>query len=122
MQFFGRRYMQIVKEKILIDDLKKMSEKMFSQLVKAVVDTDQEIMVVDAEMHADEEELLLENGSSQGNLWGINIYPYETGDNWIEFDSMINIRPSWGNKSRSVDDPKIREKIIKIVYKLVQKC
>jgi len=114
--------MQIVKEKILIEDLQKMAEKMFGKLVKAVIDIDQEIMVVDAEMHADEEELLLENGSHQGSLWGINLYPYKTGNDWIEFDSMINMRPSWGNSSRSVDDPRIQEKIITIVNKLVQRC
>ena len=72
------------------------------------------------ELHADEETLLLENGSQQEYLWGINIYSEMIGDeNWIEFDSMINIRPSWGNKSCGVDDPKIQEKIINIVNGLV---
>jgi len=79
-------------------------------------------MIVDAQMHADEEDFLLEDGSEQGNLWGINIRPYETSEKFIEFDSMINMRPGWGNNSRGVDDPKMRERIIKIVNKLVQKC
>ncbi len=52
-------------------------------------------MVVGGELHADEEQWLLENGS-QADLWGINLYPAETSDDWIEFDSMINIRPSAG--------------------------
>jgi len=79
-------------------------------------------MVVDAELHADQESLLLERGSKQVDLWGINIYPNKMGDDkWIEFDSMINIRPSWGNSSRGVDDPKVQEKIIKIVNRLVEK-
>jgi len=95
---------------------------MFEYLVKTVVDIEKEIMVVDAEMHADEEEFLLEAGSEQANLWGINIRPKKLPDgNWIEFDSMINIRPSQGNRSRDVHDPKIREKITKIVNKLVKK-
>jgi hypothetical protein len=112
--------MQIISDKISIEELKKMSEKMFGGLVKAVIDIEKEIMVVDAELHADEESLLLEEGSNQENLWGINIYP-ENIDNtdWIEFDSMINLRPSFGNKSRGVDDLKIREKITTIVNKLV---
>lgn len=112
--------MQLVQDKISIPELKKMSEKMFGNLVKAVVDVEKEIMVVDAEFHADQEIFLLEEGSEQGNLWGINIHPndYPNGS-WIEFDSMINMRPSWGNRTRSVDDPKIQEKIIMLVNKLV---
>ena len=114
--------MKVVKEKISIEELKDMSKKMFGRLVKAVVDVEQETMVVDAELHADQESLLLERGSKQVDLWGINIYPNKMGDDkWIEFDSMINIRPSWGNSSRGVDDPKVQEKIIKIVNRLVEK-
>jgi hypothetical protein len=114
--------MQIIYKNISLETLKIMSQKMFGNFVKAVVDVEKEIMVVDADLHADEESLLLENGSEQGNLWGINIYPENIeNEKWIEFDSMINLRPSWGNKSRSVDDKKIREKIIKIVNRLVVK-
>jgi hypothetical protein len=71
-------------------------------------------------MHADEEQLLLENGSAQENLWGINLYPEKFPDNsWIVFDSMINLRPSYGNRTRGVDNPEIQKKIIAIVNKLV---
>lgn len=114
--------MQIVHEKILIEDLEKMSKKMFGGLVKAVVDIKKEIMAVDAELHADEEILLLEHGSQQENLWGINIYPEKIeGENWIEFDSMINLRPSCGNMSRGVNNTKLRDKIISVVNRLVTK-
>ena len=113
--------MKIVKDKISIDDLKQMSEKMFGGLVKAVVDIELEIMAIDAELHVDEEYLLLEEGSQQDNLWGINIHPNMPNENWIEFDSMINIRPALGNKSRSVESEHLRKKIITIVNKLVAK-
>ena|SRR3990172_4361915 len=114
--------MQIVREKISIDDLKKMTEKMFGRLVKAVVDIERGIMAVDAELHSDEEEVLLEDGSKQEDLWGINIHPDMVGgEDWIEFDSMINIRPSVGNRTRGVDNPTIQEKIKVIVNKLVKK-
>ena len=114
--------MKIVNDRISVDELKKMSEKMFGDFVKAVVDIEKEIMVVDAGLHSDEEALLLENESKQENLWGINIYPESfENDDFIEFDSMINLRPSWGNKTRSVDNPKDRKKIISIVSKLVIK-
>lgn len=114
--------MHIVKEKISLEELNKMSEKMFNNLVKAVVDIENEIMAVDAELHADLEGLLLENGSNQEHLWGINLHPNKLPDiTWIEFDSMINIRPRQNNRDRYVHDQKIREKIINIVNKLVQK-
>jgi len=113
--------MQIVREKITLEELKKMSEKMHDNLVKAVVDIEKNIMVVDAGMHADEEVVLLEEGSQQEDLWGINIYPYQSIEKWIEFDSMINLRPSYGNKTRSVDDIKVQERIKKIVEALVSK-
>lgn len=99
-----------------------MAENMFGDLVKAVVDINSKIMAVDAELHADQEKVLLENGAKQENLWGINLYPdsYNEED-FIEFDSMINLRPSWGNTSRGVDDKNIQNKIIEIVNNLVTK-
>ena len=114
--------MKVVNNKITIEELKKMSAKMFDNLVKAVVDIEKEIMVVDAVMHADQESFLLDRGSKQENLWGINLYPNKIKEqDFIEFDSMINIRATQGNRGRDVYDPKIREKIIKIVNKLVIK-
>jgi len=113
--------MKIIKDKILIFELRKMAEQMFGNLVKAVVDVEKEIMVVDGELHADEEALLLEKGSQQKSLWGINIYPEIQGEEWIEFDSMINLRPSFQNLSRGVDDLSVRRKIRKIVNKLVKR-
>jgi len=100
--------MQIIRTKTPITEFKKMAQKMFGNLVKAVVDTDKEIMAVNGELHADEEAFLLKNNSKQENLWGINIYPKIKGDNWIEFDSMINLRPSLSNLSRGVDDKSTR--------------
>lgn len=111
--------MRIVDKNISIEELKKMAEKMFGNLIKAVVDIEKEIMAVDAELHADEERLLLENGSEQKNLWGINIYPEVNDENWIEFDSMINLRPAQGNRSRGVENVEIREKIIAVINKIV---
>lgn len=107
-------------QKISIDTLQEMAKKLYGNLVKAVVDVEKGIMVVSGELHSDEEAFLLQKGSRQENLWGINLYPdYYPQEHWIEFDSMINLRPSFGNLSRGVDDPKIREKIVKIVNQLV---
>ena len=113
--------MKIVKDKIDLSVLESMSQKMFDNLVKAVVDIEKEIMVVDAPMHADEEAELLKDGSKQENVWGINLYPKESGDDFIEFDSMINIRPRQNNRSRGVENIEIQKKIINIVNKLVSR-
>ncbi len=97
-----------------------MAEGRFGNLVKAVVDVERKIMALDGELHADEEALLLENGSRQENLWGVNIYPELEGPERIEFDSVINIRPSQGNRSRGVDAKETREEVALVVSKLVK--
>lgn len=108
-------------KRISIIELKKVAEELFGNLVKAVVDIEKEIMVVGGELHSDEEALLIQEGSKQENLWGINIYPEIKDESWIEFDALINLRPSQGNRSRGVENPKTRERIIEIVNKLVQR-
>ncbi len=113
--------MKIISETLTIDELKQMAADMFGDLVKAVVDVDRGLIAVDAELHSDLEALLLENGSKQKSLWGINLYPEMQGDDYIEFDSMINMRPSQDNKSRGVDNEEIRKKIIEIVTKRIKR-
>jgi len=113
--------MKLVDKKIKIEELNKMALRIFGGLVKAVVDIKKEIMVVDGEMHADEEKYLLETGSKQDNLWGINLYPQLKKDDFIEFDSVINFRPRLNNFSRGIENKIIRNKIIEIVNKLIKK-
>lgn len=106
---------------ILLSDLKNMASKMFGDLVKAVVDIELGIMMIDAELHADLEQYLLKQGSKQNNLWGINLHLKHYGtDKFIEYDSMINMRPRQDNPSRDVLDPKLRQEIKDLVAKLVQ--
>jgi hypothetical protein len=113
--------MKVIDSRISVNELKKMAAKMFGNMVKVVVDIDREILAVDGELHSDEEALLLERNSKQENLWGINIYPELKNEDWIEFDSMINLRPSLKNLSRGIDDPDIRKKITKVVNKLIER-
>lgn len=112
-------FMLIIREKISIEEIKNMALNKFGNMVKAVVDVEKEFMAIDAELHADEEALLIENGSNQRNLWGINIYPDLNKEEWIEFDSMINLKPSQGNRTRGIDNPDIKEKIVKIIDDLI---
>ena len=106
----------ITVEKITIDELRAMSVKMSEPLVKGVVDIARRMLVVDAELHSDEELLLLEQGSAQADLWGINLWPEAYGnEDFVEYDSMINIRPLQNNRSRGVEDPDVRRIIFEIV-------
>ncbi len=113
--------MKLVETGITMVELRSMAEARFGDLVKAVVDVRRGVMAVDADLHSDEEALLIEQGSTQGDLWGINLYPDLSTDEWIEFDSMINIRPSQGNRSRGVDDAGVRSRILDVVSALVRR-
>lgn len=120
MQFHtGSMSIDIVRTVITRAALKAAAEALFGDMVKAVVDLRRNVMAIGGELHSDEESALLDDGSEQSNLWGINIYPAEPGDDWIEFDSMINVRPSVNNRSRDVVDPAVRESIRAVVRKLV---
>jgi len=110
----------IIKQPITRRELIKIAEEGFGDLVKAVVDIEKETLALGAELHSDEEALLLQSGSKQNNLWGINLYPSKYGEGFVEFDSVINLRPSVGNLSRGVDSPQIQEKILDIVRKLIK--
>ena len=106
--------------KISIKELGEMAESMYGNIVKAVVDINKKQVVVDAPMHVDEEQFLLEQGSNQEDLWGLNLHPEKFGtDKFIEFDSMINIRPRANNMSRTVQDPEIQQKLRDIISGLV---
>ena len=111
--------MEVIRESVTLDHLRELAESGFGYLVKAVVDVGLGIMAIGGEMHADEEAALLGLGSSQTDLWGINLYPDLPVADWIEFDSMINVRPSLGNRSRGVDDPGLRDRIRVVVDRLV---
>lgn len=105
--------------RIALAELREMAARTFGDLVKAVVDVEKEAMAVDADLHADQEAYLLEEGSSQEDLWGINLHAEWAEEDWIEFDSLINIRPRQDNPSRDVLDEGVRQTIAAIVGKLV---
>jgi len=105
---------------ISLSELSRMAQRMFEPLVKAVIDVKKGMIAIDADMHSDEELYLLEQGSMQEDLWGINFWPEKYGtDEFVEFDSMINIRPRQNNRTRGVQDAAIRAQILDIVEKAV---
>ena len=112
--------MKILEKEIKREELKNAKNLLNDEMVKAVVDVEKEIIGVDAEMHADIEQMLLANGSNQDALCGSNLWLEEEGDDFIEFDSMINIRPRQGNRSRGVENPETQQKIKEVVTKWIK--
>jgi hypothetical protein len=106
---------------ISIAELRQLARARSGDMVKGVVDLERRVMLLDADLHADQDAELLFEGSAQRHLWGINLYPDVDGPDWLEFDSMINLRPSFGNRSRGVDDPTTRDAIAALVDELVRR-
>lgn len=105
--------MQIIRKKITKEDLFKISDVIFDEnMVKAVVDIGKRLVAIDAPMHVDLEQMLLQNGSKQEDLWGINLHPED--EEFVEFDSLINIRPKQ-NKHLYIDDENTRNQILEVV-------
>ena len=113
--------MEIISKKISRDELNKMDSGYFEDKIKAVVDIEKQIIGVDAELHADIEGALIEEGSELRNLWGINFLADEDEiEEFVKFDSLINIHPKQNNRSRDVEDENIRNKILEAVEKWIE--
>lgn len=110
---------RIVSEKISQDIVQEAAAAWYGNMVKAVVDIEKKVIALGGEMHSDAEQLLLQQGSRHEDLWGFNLYPDEPRGDWIQYTSLINIRPHAGNKSMEIEDKNIREKIREIVDSLI---
>jgi hypothetical protein len=117
--FVKTHAMQILQTAITRAELAALAENTFGDMIKCVADVKRGLLALDAELHADLERLLLENGSAGEDLWGFNLYPDEEGDDFIEYDSLINIRSWQGNPSRGISNPETRETIEKIVAQFI---
>ena len=111
--------MQILQKSITRAELSALAENTFGDMIKCVADVKLGLLALDAELHADLERLLLDNGSAGEDLWGFNLYPEEEGDDFIEYDSLINIRSWQNNPTRDVLDPDVREAIKQIVEQFI---
>ena len=111
--------MQILQEPVSREELKRIAENTFGDMVKCVADVRLNLLAIDADLHADLETLLLDNGSAQEDLWGFNLWVEEEGQDFVEFDSLINIRAWQGNPSRDVLNPEVRETIMSVIAKFI---
>jgi len=86
--------------------------------IKLAVDVEREVLAGGGEYHADCEEVLLEDGSLQENIWGADWYP---DSRTVGFVALINIRPRQGNRGMEIEDPTLRRRIEAIVRRLVER-
>jgi hypothetical protein len=86
--------------------------------IKLAVDIEREVLAGGGEYHADCEEVLLEDGSLQENIWGADWYP---DSRTVGFIALINIRPRQGNRGMEIEDPTLRRRIEAIVRRLVER-
>lgn len=100
-------------------ELRRLLERYFEDMVKYVVDVARGVAAVGGEMHADAEQVLLDDGSRQDDLWGANYYPGRGPEDGIELTSLINIRPAQGNRSMEIQDPALRERVRELTHALV---
>jgi hypothetical protein len=110
---------RILQSPVTRRELVVLAAEQFGDMIKAAVDVVREVVALGGQLHSDEEAILLDDGSRQSDVWGINLYPDEPGDGWIEFDSMINVRPSQGNRSRGVADKALQNRIREVVSRWV---
>ena len=89
----------------------------FDVYIKTVIDVKKKICSAGCDRHFDSEEVLLEQGSMQENLWGGGI---DLETKITDCNSMINIRPKQNNDSNEIRDVKIRmefENLTKFFFK-----
>lgn len=90
--------------------------KIWGVYVKIVVDIEREMLAGGSEKHYQCEEVLLEDGSRQRDLWGADWNPYTQT---IYFESIINIRPSENNRTMIIQSPELRERITIVTTRLL---
>jgi len=106
----------IIRERATEDKIREMMEELGSY-IKVAVDVEREILAGGGEYHADCEEVLLEDGSRQEDIWGADWYP---DSRIIGFGALINIRPEQANRSMEIESPDLRQKIEGIVRRLLE--
>ena len=108
----------LLERRIEAHELRRLALR-FEEMVKYVVDVERGTIAIGGEMHADAEEVLLEAGSRQADLWGANYYPGRGREGCIEYTSLINIRPSAGNRGMELLDPALRARVLEITFAVI---
>src|SRR3989344_8346737 len=107
---------KIVREKISKNELEELAKDFYGFMIKGAIDIDREIVAFGGEYHIDANSVLIQEGSRQENIWGFNIHIHKLKDlsDWLEYTSLINIRPNQENKTMKIQSEELRKKIKKI--------
>jgi len=89
-------------------------------MIKGVADIERGTIALGGEWHMDANQVLIEDGSNQENLWGFNIYLNKSRKEMLEYNSLINIKPRQGNRNMEIENEEIKKKILEIVNNLVE--
>ena len=111
---------RIITDTITKEEMAEIAKEFYENMVKGVIDVENEIIALGGEYHMDANMILIEHGSQQNNVWGFNIYLDRDGDDWLEYVSLINIRPAVGNRSMFIENEKLCQKIKKIISKKIK--
>lgn len=107
---------KIIEEKIKREQLKDITKL---NMIKGVVDIKKRVIALGGEFHSDSNDVLIKKGSSQEDIWGINLYLEKPKEEWIEYISLINIRPADNNFDMEIQNQEIKDRIRKIVNSLI---
>ena len=111
---------KLLRKKISREEFNQIMEENFGNIAKVDVDIKNEILTIGGEWHSEGDELLSkEEGYSRENVWGVNFYPWNPPEKRIEYISLINVKPNFGYKSMEIQDKEIKEKIRKVIEKLL---
>jgi len=110
---------KIIDKKINIDEIKEFAKNWYGTMIKGAVDIEGGRIALGGDYHIEDSEKLTSTGSKFENIWGFNVRFEENADGVLEFDSMVNIKPNLGNRSRSIADEEVVKKAKEIIYKFI---
>jgi hypothetical protein len=111
---------RIIRDKISKPEMEELAKEFYVEMVKGVADIERDIIALGGEWHMDANQVLVDDGSIQEDLWGFNIYLNKPKEKMLEYNSLINIRPKQGNREMEIESEEIRNKIFEIVNNLVE--
>jgi len=102
-----------------MEEVKKLAEFWYSTMIKGAVDIEGNRVALGGDYHIEDSELLTSTGSKFEDVWGFNVRFEESPDGVLEFDSMVNIKPNLGNRSRSISNDEIIKKATEIIHRFI---
>ena len=110
---------KILDKKINIDEVKKLADIWYGTMIKGAVDIEGERVALGGDYHIEDSELLTSIGSKFEDVWGFNIRFEENPNGVLEFDSMVNIKPDFGNRSRNINNEEVVKKATEIILRFI---